>query len=1242
MPAILHFSNAAGLLLDQLAATVVRGDPFDAPRIATPTPAMRRMVQMGLSERWGAAAHIDFLMLEHALWDCLARLDAHRLTPERQPARLLDAQALQALIFAQLVNAPPAEASEYLGPNLNAMGLMREARALTWRKALQLAAKLAQFFREYEYSRVSEHGRQGLAELWLHGKPCFAQYLDGKASSTTRQRVAALEAWQGELYRRIFGLGGLRDRIGEATGQYLYTLPQYREMVFAQERPEQTLTAHQPRIVETQTIAPVLHLFGLAHISPFHRSLIRQLSDEDATRGRPTDFRIFALNPCAEYWEDAIDTRAQHKRVQQNLLRQEKFMSWRPLSVAEKKRMQLRQETLWQESLAELAADNALLARWGMVGRENIQLWCQITDYAFAGRFREPEGQTLLASLQRSVLQRRGPLEEIERLPQDDSLCLIAAPEMHREIEALQADMWRRMQQDPSLRPDDIAIALVDAEAYAPVIDMVLGARQSGEAGHIPYVRPEAAGLGSDPYLRGLQTLLRMASSPWDRRVLLALLENPRAQAAMGLSAEAAEALAGLIDALNLYTSEGIALGEGPDPHAFATGVDRLLLGRWMEETVNLEDTSFWGYLPRPCHELEDESLAQGLAWLKKVETACQPFADGSPRPMQRWAEDFMALADAALLADPESTGETRLRRNLLALASTWQWRDKAMSIAAGATGTTEEISCPKSLFLESLREALASADVAGPPWLSGGVQVASLESLRGLPFRVIYIPGLQEGDFPDESLQNSLDLRQFRRVIGDLEPASRNRYAVLMALMQATDAAILSHVDRDLERNQPKQPSSVWVDLLATLESDHLTEVDGKPGHFRITQVTLNANLNKPVNMPAKGMVHTLARRTDGALHSSATQPAEIVATSEDAAFTSLDMDALLYFLKNPAGQNLKWKTGLSRRIEYAPEPHEPYALSGWLLQRTGFDLLAALACTASSQPLVDSAKPLISTRLHRLLLNGDLPPGRFGELALVEAQASLTEWFNLLANQLAPFWGDAEARALTGWRFGSAWPQGPRLPRIDLAPRPFAGMALTGYMNFVFTRRDGGIGLLLPQRGTSKPQWMDLLPAFVFAVLAARDESAYGERLRSAPLEVFFIPPPQGDWGRKGLQPQRISMQADLAEQWLHAVWPYLRRKPGEPLPPPLHAWSDWLQWSDRSDANLSKQPWNQGSAMGEAFRRQVRQRLEMARFEIGSSLSPLEEITALLPPPPQDDALTWAQDVFGPFLASLEGDS
>jgi hypothetical protein len=94
-------------------------------------------------------------------------------------------------------------------------------------------------------------------------------------------------------------------------------------------------------------------------------------------------------------------------------------------------------------------------------------------------------------------------------------------------------------------------------------------------------------------------------------------------------------------------------------------------------------------------------------------------------------------------------------------------------------------------------------------------VALGDLESLRGLPFRLMIVAGLDERAFPGRDAADDLDLRGRGRRPGDVPASERDRYLFLEALLSARERFVASFVARDPLTLEARQPSPVVLDLL-------------------------------------------------------------------------------------------------------------------------------------------------------------------------------------------------------------------------------------------------------------------------------------------------------------------------------------------------------------------------------------------------------------------------------------------
>ena len=177
-----------------------------------------------------------------------------------------------------------------------------------------------------------------------------------------------------------------------------------------------------------------VHLFALPRIAPLHWQALRGLQGE---------LCLYALNPCREYWFDLVSPRRLARlRAQQ------------------------------QDGAHEVG--HPLLALNAQPSQQQLQQLAEAGLFADEGDYREPAGDTLLARLQRGLLNLDGEAPE-PAASGDRSLELHVCHSLRRELEVLHDRLLGLVAFDPGLQLADILVLCPDLERAAPLIDAVFG-----------------------------------------------------------------------------------------------------------------------------------------------------------------------------------------------------------------------------------------------------------------------------------------------------------------------------------------------------------------------------------------------------------------------------------------------------------------------------------------------------------------------------------------------------------------------------------------------------------------------------------------------------------------------------------------------------------------------------------------------------------------------------------------------
>src|ERR1700722_17935875 len=259
----LHYSNRLENLIAPLAKAVAehqRRDPLERVSIVVPNRIVEQFVRHRLAESIGVAANLNFPFLRRHLADLLESADKN--------LRILEADELQLVLFECLRSASHRDDSELKAVRDYIHGGSKTDADVELRTLL-LAAQLARLFREYSISR------RRMIVKWR------------AARRSDLDTMSETERWQRHLWQLIFDSHGrVREEWLRIRETRLILLPDAFEAAEARH-----LKSSMPE---------TLHVFGSSYAGNAYADIFAQL-------GSLGDIRIYALNPCREFWED-VDT----------------------------------------------------------------------------------------------------------------------------------------------------------------------------------------------------------------------------------------------------------------------------------------------------------------------------------------------------------------------------------------------------------------------------------------------------------------------------------------------------------------------------------------------------------------------------------------------------------------------------------------------------------------------------------------------------------------------------------------------------------------------------------------------------------------------------------------------------------------------------------------------------------------------------------------------------------------------
>ncbi len=537
-----------------------------------------------------------------------------------------------------------------------------------------------------------------------------------------------------------------------------------------------------------------LHVFGLSHLAPAELQVLQALAVH-----RPVVF--YLPDPCRHFWAGLRDHRTRLR--------------------------ELARDPHGDEASAYfLDQDHPLLAAWGRLG-QHFMLSMQALDAAVDMRHFRDEREAdqapgcLLERTQESLRRLEPALMANDDRPRaerlhDRSLRVHAAHSRLRELEILRDALLRERAERPGLEPSDIVVMAPDIGAYLPLLPAVFGEPGRAE-GPLPYHLADVPMARAQPLFAAFRQLLALPNSRLTAPELVDFLGQPAVQRRLGLDEGALDTptqwLASARAAWGLDPDFRAAMGvSATEEHTFAWAMDRLVAGfihgsEDLDTVLHLPDDSALVPVPgvigsaAPALGALDHVLQQ-LALLRADAAAERTASEWSRRLEERLDALFLPdLSDAAAVEAMD-----QLRGLLRSLAS-----------EPGELGLDPALSFP--VVKQWLEERLGAVPER-QRFLAGGITVCGMVPQRAIPFRVVAVLGLNEGEYPRSDVDAGLDPigRPGLRRLGDRDVRSDDRYLFLETLMSARDALHLSYVAFDDLDGSARNPAAPLAELMAAL----------------------------------------------------------------------------------------------------------------------------------------------------------------------------------------------------------------------------------------------------------------------------------------------------------------------------------------------------------------------------------------------------------------------------------------
>lgn len=455
------------------------------------------------------------------------------------------------------------------------------------------------------------------------------------------------------------------------------------------------------------------------------------------------------------------------------------------------------------ESLGGLALDfDAVLAK---------ELSSQNVGSRVFELYAPPSGATLLGHLQRQILKNAAPsARDGASLSADESLRIHVCHSPMREIEVLHDQLLALLATGTGLEPRDIVVMLPDVETYAPLIEAVFR-RSPGDPSVIPFSIADRSVQMAAPVVDALGRVFALGDQRFSTPQVLDLLALEVVAGRFGITPRDIEQLTGWLTRVNVRWGRDAehrhAHGHPlSDKTSWRFGLSRLLLGYAVE---NDPPALLGSVLPAAEAEgLEAAALGRLCDFVEALFAAADALA--RPHPPAEWPDVVLGALEALCVND----GDTAWQHEEVRVA--------VRTLAEHALGAGYEQPIGGAAYRELLFDTLNAARPARG-LLMGGVTFCSMVPLCTLPFRVVCLVGLSDGELPRKEQSTDFDLithgPEGRRV-GDRSRRSEDRYLFLEAILSARERLIITYTGQSIRDNASLPPSVLVSELW-----DYLTQ---------------------------------------------------------------------------------------------------------------------------------------------------------------------------------------------------------------------------------------------------------------------------------------------------------------------------------------------------------------------------------------------------------------------------------
>jgi exonuclease V gamma subunit len=508
-------------------------------------------------------------------------------------------------------------------------------------------------------------------------------------------------------------------------------------------------------------------------------------------------------------------------------------------------------------------------------------------------KWKKDEKDNLLGGVKNLFLYHRWE----KKYTQDDSLKIIACSSRYQEVEAVYRSIIYNIENNKDLTFDDILVVVPDLREYHSIINETfsrnpyLSHPEIKKNGRIPFFIYNKNTFTESLFNSFLKSLYSLFKSGFSKEEFINLLSNPLVMKKFNIDERDIAKIRIWIENLRIFDEDAKIT-------SFSHGIKRTRLGLIMEKHSYEDDYVYRDFLPYYDSFTDFRkvdvfiSVVEKLLFFNELLKEEHTFSEWNEL-IKKICEDFISLEQF-----PEEKHLLILfKRNLKLL-------DEIESLKSGKYSFDEYF-----FHISDLDTGVLPASRSP---LFNGVSVSTFLQMKSIPFRIVYILGMNENEFPGKIDESNLNFRNLKVKYNDIDRRHSDNSLFIEAILNACDKVYISYVGRNPEEDVELYPSSTLSTFIDLINEKILKE------EFKVTRLSLYSfNLKEENEFSDK---YFTPHRILSLLNSMPAfykkifkqESQRIVSSKSETKLERLSLKSLAEFARNPVEEMLKVKAGI------------------------------------------------------------------------------------------------------------------------------------------------------------------------------------------------------------------------------------------------------------------------------------------------------------------------------------------